>query len=852
MKLTPSEENTVSATILVVDDNAENLAVLGEILQPEYQILAANTGKRALQLALSLPAPDLILLDVMMPEMDGYAVLRHLKENPATHDIPVIFVTAMDSAEDEQFGLNLGAVDYITKPLRAPIVLARVHTQLELKRARDWLQHQNTLLEEEVARRVAENELVLTTAGEGIYGTDIHGVINFINPFAANILGYKREELLGRDAHAMLHHSNSKGSPFSKEECPLLSSLRGGYAIERREDIFWHKDGSPLPIELTFTPILQDGKPRGAVVTFMDIRERKSYQAQLEYKSNFDDLTGLPNRNLLSDRLAHGIGRCLQADCMLAVLALDLGRHAEINDSLGRAYGDRVLQEVAGQLREQIKASETVARLDGDQFVLLIEGDEALTSRVQGIIKALSQPILIDTQEIFLSPRVGISVFPKDGSDIETLLVNAEVAMYKGNTAGGNNFNFYSTEMNARSLERLNLENELRRAQERDELVLYYQPQLSLRSGEIIGAEALIRWRHPQHGLVPPGQFIPLAEDTGLIIPIGEWVLRTACAQNKAWQNAGLPHVTMAVNLSARQLVVQDIELLIEEILHETNLDPNYLELELTESAVMDDPAAFVNTTNKLKALGVTLSIDDFGTGYSSLSYLKRFAINRLKIDMSFVVDITRDPNDAAIAQAVTALAHSLRLSVIAEGVETAGQLNILRRQGCDEMQGFYFSKPVPAAEFEEMLREKRRLTFPADVDLPERTILLVDDEPSILSSLKRLLRREGYTILTAGSGSEGLELLAMHQAGVVISDARMPQMSGAEFLGKVREMHPDSIRIMLSGYTELKAVTDAVNKGELFKFLTKPWDDLELVESIRNAFLYYEARHHHTMAVSP
>jgi EAL domain-containing protein (putative c-di-GMP-specific phosphodiesterase class I)/CheY-like chemotaxis protein len=364
-----------------------------------------------------------------------------------------------------------------------------------------------------------------------------------------------------------------------------------------------------------------------------------------------------------------------------------------------------------------------------------------------------------------------------------------------------------------------------------------------LRTGEIIGAEALVRWQHPEQGLVMPGVFIPLAEASGLIIPLGEWVLRAACQQNKAWQDAGLPPVTVAVNMSARQFAAQDMVKLAASILKSTGLGANYLELELTESAVMADAEAFIHATEELKDLSITLSIDDFGTGFSSLSYLQRFAIDRLKIDQSFVREITSNANSAAIALAIISLAHNLKLSVIAEGVETEAQLNFLRRRDCDEMQGYFFSKPVPADAFEKMLREQRKLTFASGAELPSRTLLLVDDEPSILASLKRLFRREGYGILTAESGQQGLELLASNEVGVVISDARMPGMDGGEFLGKVREMYPQVVRMMLSGYTDLKAVTTAVNRGELFCFLTKPWDDAELVDTVRDAFRHFESR---------
>jgi diguanylate cyclase (GGDEF)-like protein/PAS domain S-box-containing protein len=850
-------------TVLVVDDTKENLTVIGELLNPHYNVRIANSGQRALKVANSTPVPDLILLDIMMPEMDGYETLAELRANPATRHIPVIFVTALDADEDEERGLALGAVDYIAKPIRPAILLGRIRTQLDLKLAQDQLRRQNASLEAEVQRRVAENlaiqeqgqrnearlnrmrQLILSSASEGIFGVDVEGRINFINPAATTLLGYTEEELLGQDSHRMLHHSHIDGSHYAVEDCPMHLCLHSGITIRDRESTLWHRDGTPLPLECSHTPIVEDGRIIGAVTTLRDIRDRKRYLEQLERHSNYDELTDLPNRNLLYDRLNHNIEVCRRSGMNIAVLTLNLDRFKSINDTLGRAAGDQVLREVAQRLGRQVRKMDTLARLEGDEFVLVVEVATAEQSSAfaQPILKALANPFHVAEREFFLSGSIGIATFPKDGDNGEELLRNADAAMYKAKTKGGNRFQFYTAEMNQRSLERLDLENGLRRAIDQGELVVYYQPQVNLRNGAIIGAEALVRWQDPEKGLVMPGSFIALAEETGLIVPLGEWVLRTACSQNKAWQDAGLPKIPVAVNLSARQFAAQDVVELAARILHDTGLAPNYLELELTESAVMADAEAFIRATEKLKGLSIALSIDDFGTGFSSLSYLKRFAIDRLKIDQTFVRDITHDPDSASIALAIISLAHSLKLLAIAEGVETEAQLNFLRARNCDEMQGYFFSPALPADEFEAMLRQGRKLEFQPESKVPGRTLLLVDDEPGILSALKRLFRREGYVILTANSGKEGLDILAGHDVGVIISDARMPEMDGAEFLGKVRAMYPDTMRIILSGYTDLKAVTSAVNRGELFKFLTKPWDDGELLETIRDAFRQYEMR---------
>jgi diguanylate cyclase (GGDEF)-like protein/PAS domain S-box-containing protein len=828
--------NKAAATILIVDDMAENLMVIGNVLQGGgYSVKAAISGELALRFAAELPRPDLILLDIMMPRMDGYAVLQALRDEPSLREIPVVFLTALDDPEAVAKGLRAGATDYIAKPIHPDVVLARVATQLEAKQARDWLKTQNVYLNH-------QRELILDTASEGILGLDVGGTINFINPAGATLLGYAPGDLIAHPIQELLWAEGSASAMV--EDNPLQTALATGIPLHNCEVLFRHRDASALSLELSCTAIHDSGRLNGAVVTLQDRSERKRYLAELERKSNYDDLTGLPNRNLLNDRLDQAIARA-NGDGLLAVLTINLDRFNSINDSLGRDAGNAVLTDVARRLASQLPPAETLARLDADEFVIaaVFPDPDAIARLSQQVLVALARPFAHGSHEFFLSGSIGIAVFPKDGADREILTRNANAAMLKAKAGGGNRHAFYTTAMNSRSLERLELENGLRRALDQDELVVHYQPQVSLRTGEIIGAEALVRWQHPERGLVMPADFITLAEESGLIMPLGEWVLHTACAQNKAWQDLGLPPITVAVNMSARQFAAQDVVKLAADILKSTGLAPNYLELELTESVVMADAEAFIKATEQLKGLAITLSIDDFGTGFSSLSYLRRFAIDRLKIDQSFVREIIHDANSAAIALAIISLSHNLKFAVIAEGVETEAQLNFLRRRDCDEMQGYFFSPPVTAKTFEQMLREQRKLTFATGAELPTRTLLLVDDEASVLSSLKRLFHREGYRILTAERGREALELLASNDIGVVISDARMPEMDGGELLGKVRELYPQVVRMMLSGYTDLKAVTTAVNRGELFCFLTKPWESAELLDTVRDAFRHHESR---------
>jgi EAL domain-containing protein (putative c-di-GMP-specific phosphodiesterase class I)/ActR/RegA family two-component response regulator len=375
---------------------------------------------------------------------------------------------------------------------------------------------------------------------------------------------------------------------------------------------------------------------------------------------------------------------------------------------------------------------------------------------------------------------------------------------------------------------------------EHDELKLYYQPKADLYSGEICGAEALIRWQHPVRGLVPPNDFIPLAEESGIILPIGEWVLREACRQAAYWQSEGLPALTVAVNLSARQCRQENIVEIIAQALQDAALEPKWLQIEVTESMVMQNLDTAESVLRRIKALGVTLAMDDFGTGYSSLGYLKQFPFDCLKIDRSFVQNITTEPDDALIASAVIAMAHSLHLYVVAEGVESESQMLYLRNQHCDQLQGYLFARPLPADDFRAFVKSAARLPLPSGAaDTALRTLLLVDDEPDILNALKRLLRRSGYRILTATSGADALELLGLNDVQVILSDQRMPQMSGTEFLSRVKELYPNTVRMVLTGHSDLASVTGAINRGAIFRFLSKPWDDDQLREQIHYAFVH-------------
>ncbi|MBI1889803.1 MAG: EAL domain-containing protein [Burkholderiales bacterium] len=437
--------------------------------------------------------------------------------------------------------------------------------------------------------------------------------------------------------------------------------------------------------------------------------KRQASERTIEYLAYYDVWTGLPNRTLLLDRISQVVQSAVRHNWNAAVLYIDLDQFKRINDSLGHEIGDLLLKTVAERLRILVRGEDTVAHVSGDEFAILLPNlkDPEHSARVaEKALAAIQQPYQIEGQELHITASIGISVCPNDGSEGLTLIRNADTAMYQSKASGRNTYSFFKPEMTARALENLRVSNDLRRAIARNEFVLHYQPQVDLQTGRIVGAEALIRWQHPEWGLVFPGKFIGVAEETGLIQPMGEWVLREACRQNKAWQTAGLPPIDMAVNLSARQFDCGRIERVTTEALAETGLEAHHLELEVTESMIMQNVDQAIAVMKMLKTIGVKLSIDDFGTGYSSLNYLKRFPLDKLKIDQTFVRDIGIDEDDASIVTAIIGLAKSLKLKVIAEGVEKEMQLNFLRDGGCDEMQGYYFSKPIPAADFEALVRK--------------------------------------------------------------------------------------------------------------------------------------------------
>lgn len=555
------------------------------------------------------------------------------------------------------------------------------------------------------AIEASPNAIIITSAEPPDYP------IEYVNPAFERMTGYTEEEILGKSMRILMG-TDSKQPGVSEFKAATIEQ-RPGHAVMRS----YRKDGTMFWNDLYTSPVRDaSGKVTHFVAAQYDITDMKRYEAELEIRANQDTVTGLANRNLLRDRLNQALAYAARYSHPVWVVHLDLDRFKFINDTLGLSAGDQLLKQVAARLQDSVRSTDTVARMAADEFVMVLperSNESSAIHIMQHIMEALARPYVIEGHEFFITASAGMAVYPSDGEDAETLMKHADVAMYRAKETGRNNYQFYTPAMNERALERLRLEGDLRLALEHGQFELYYQPQVDLRTGKINGMEALVRWQHPAYGMVAPARFIGLAEETGLIVPLGAWVICAACMQAKAWQDAGLGELCVAVNLSARQFSQKDMIESIAGVLEACGLPPSCLEIELTESMIMDDVEHAIEILRDLAGLGVKISVDDFGTGYSSLAYLKRLPIDVLKIDQSFVRDISVDPDDAAIVATIISLAHSLRLHVIAEGVETTDQLAFLQGHGCDAMQGYLFSKPLPAADFEALLREGRSLTLP-------------------------------------------------------------------------------------------------------------------------------------------
>ncbi|MBY0123338.1 EAL domain-containing protein [Bacillus sp. S/N-304-OC-R1] len=548
-----------------------------------------------------------------------------------------------------------------------------------------------------------ENELILNSAGEGIFGLDLDGNITFCNQAGKEMLGYDSGELIG----------DSYKTIFKRHKGEMQKSILPYTGTDQQ---FFRKDGTSFPVEYVISPITEGDTKLGEVVTFKDITQRKQLEEEITHLAFYDSLTNLPNRVLLNDRLQQALAYGKRNNEKVAVLYLDLDRFKLINDSLGHSFGDLLLREAADRLSSSIPDHAIISRQGGDEFTIIlpiIHSNEDVLKVVNQVIQAFSNPFHLKENELYVKTSIGISLFPENGDSVETLIKNADAAMYKAKEISGNSYYFFKSGMDNRTLASMKLENALYKALDQDELVIYYQPQMNCRTNEVFGAEALIRWNHPAEGMISPADFIPIAEETGLIVPIGEWVLRNACKQLKEWHNQGHTFMSVSVNLSVRQFEENNLFMIVKEILEEVDLPAGCLHLELTENQIIKNTEITLSTMGQLKDLGVHIAIDDFGTGYSSLGYLRNFPISTLKVDKTFVQDIINDEDNAAITDTIITLAQNLKLDVIAEGVETKEQVEFLSSKNCYLMQGYYFSKPLKAEDFaEQYLPQHTKLTF--------------------------------------------------------------------------------------------------------------------------------------------
>jgi diguanylate cyclase (GGDEF)-like protein/PAS domain S-box-containing protein len=658
--------------------------------------------------------------------------------------------------------------------------------------------------------------------------------IVYVNPAFERITGYRSQEVLGRNCRFL--QGAEQGLPELDGIRRALQAQDEGRAVLRN----YRKDGSAFWNELHLAPVENDrGKVSHFVGILHDITEAKDYQEELEHQANHDSLTGLPNRNLLNDRIHQAIAVAGRNQCQLTLAFIDLDNFKVINDSLGHNAGDQLLVQVANRLQSCAREIDTVARLGGDEFVILLADSGGLSKRIVALERfkqRVAEPLLIDGHEVVVSCSIGFCCFPGDGDDIHTLLRNADTAMYQAKHQGRNRICAFTPQMNEQVQRRLLLEREIRNAIKHAEFHVVYQPQLDLHNGRLCGLEALVRWNHGDK-TVMPGEFIPLAEETGLIVGIDFFVFDAVCRQLTAWKNLQL-NLSVAVNFSAISFMADEFVERVQQILQQHDVVPSQITLEVTESMLMSNADEVLTRMRALIKVGIRFSIDDFGTGYSSLGYLKRFPFSELKIDRSFVTDVHLDPDSASLVRSMISIGHNLGLKVVAEGVESREQLGFLRAAGCDELQGYYYSKPLPPEACLQLLGEGGELKLPAILDDEgEHYLLLIDDEPGVLNALRRELRLENYRILIAANSVEALNLLATHPVDVVLTDLRLPDMSGVEFLRRIRTLYPEIIRMVLSGSTEVSNILKAVNEGVVYRFITKPWEADDLRSQLREAF---------------
>ena len=712
---------TAPATILIVDDERLNRRLLQVLLRHEgYVTRSAASGEEALASIADDP-PDLILLDVMMPGLDGRQVARAVKADPATSKIPIIIVTAQTDREARLAALDAGAEDFLSKPVDRAELWLRVRNLLRLKRLSDLLERHQVTLETEAQARTAElhaRTMDLNRLRKAMDAMDDSIVLvnrttmRFVavNATGSQVLGYSREELFELGPMDLLSTSRDQLEA-------LYDAIITGRGRTASMETAHRKDGSAFPVEV-HRQAQRAGTDWIIVAVARDVTERIEAETRLKHLAHFDALTGLLNRTLFCETLTKTLVYASATGETVAVLHLDLDNFKNVNDTYDRGIGNELLIQVSDRLVECVCDLDTVGRLGGDEFALIltmVEGRHDATAVAERIQTALLKPFHLDSHDVTVTASIGITLHPDDATDTETLLKYADTAMYQAKQSGRDAFQFFTSAMNTEVWRRLELETALRHAVKNGEFVLHYQPKVELKRGHVVGLEALLRWDRPGFGLVPPSEFIYSLEETGLIVDVGRWAIAAACEQIREWSRRGINPVQVSVNVSERQFVRGDLEGDVLLALDTYEVPAQLLELELTETLLMTSTDRTIAILQNLKAAGVQISIGDFGTEYSNLAYLRRFPIDKLKINPIFIRDVTRSSDAAAVASSIIRMGHSLDLEVIAQGVETAAQLAYLRGNQCDQIQGYYFSPPLPVPALELLLLARTSLTAPDD-----------------------------------------------------------------------------------------------------------------------------------------
>jgi diguanylate cyclase (GGDEF)-like protein/PAS domain S-box-containing protein len=700
-----SQTDIHHARILIVDDQPVNVELLEYLLTSTgYKAVDSTTDPRVVAGRHAEQPYDLIILDLQMPGMNGFEVMEALKSLERDGWLPVLVVTAQPDHKLRAF--ECGARDFISKPFDPVETLTRIRNMLEMRLLHNRERGYNTRLEQTVRERTAELQRfrsAMDATADAIFllDTDSAELVD-VNDGACRMLGYPRGEMLGPNASRI-----GLGTPEAlRQQAERLAAYAVAVGQARTPELaeleLMRSDLIAVPVELYWQLLQRPGQPSVLLGVARDISERRQAEELLQRMAHYDSLTGLPNRTLFFKALADTIALAQDKSWRIAVLFIGLDRFKGINDSLGTSRGDDLLRQFSNRLVQCVRIRDTAGRLGGDEFALILtmgRDQQEAVHAANEVRDALRQPFELDGQLAVLSASIGIAMYPDDATDPETLVKYADTAMSRAKQAGRDGYRFFTAGMNVQVLARLDMELALRRAFDNEELRLHYQPKVNLHTGAIAGVESLLRWQRPGFGLVYPAEFVPVLEDTGLVVRVGNWIIDAACKQIAAWLADGTGPVRVAVNVASRQFVEGDLEQLVRDALARHQVPPELLELELTETALMANSERTIIVLTNLRALGVKVAIDDFGTGYSSLAYLQRFPIDKLKIDIAFVREITTNPNDAAIALAIISMAHILKLQVIAEGVETQAQLECLRRGNCDEIQGFFFSRPLPPDE---------------------------------------------------------------------------------------------------------------------------------------------------------